>query len=200
MSFWENVILSPVGQVAYMQTLRYSNQSLDAVLLRYFSYDPEFHEVFPSVPHVSFDRGQVLVLANVGRVLILLATVGTVWLWRRRSRRTFSTFSTGSTFSTFSTGDVLTMAALWSSTLYMMLPETKSRYAVYAFLGFLPLLQAALDRSARSARIWRWAEIAVCTILILVLLPGSVQVYGVGLLGPLVLWLENINYTAHGPG
>jgi hypothetical protein len=42
----------------------------------------------------------------------------------------------------------------------------------------------------------RWAEIAVCIVLILVLLPGSVQVYGVGLLGPLVLWLENINYAA----
>ena len=95
------------------------------------------------------------------------------------------------------------MAALWSSTLYLMLPETKARYAVYAFLGFLPLLQAALDRSAhstRTARIWRWAEIAACVVLILVLLPGSVQVWGLGLLGPLVLWLENIDYTARDVG
>ena len=187
-SFWENVILSPEGQVAYMLTLRYSNQSLDAVLLRYLSYDPGFHEVYAGVPHFSFDRSHVLALANMGRALILLATVGIVWRWRRRS--------SSRTFRTFRSGDVVTMAALWSSTLYMMLPETKSRYAVYAFLGFLPLVQAALDRSARPARIWRWTEIAVCTVLILVLLPGSIQVYGVGLLGPLVLWLENINYTA----
>lgn len=191
LSFWENVILSPEGQLAYTLTLRYSNQSLDAVLLRYLTYDPGFHEVYAGVPHFSFDRSYVLALANMGRALILLATVGIVWRWRRRSSS-----RTISTFSTFSPGDVVTMAALWSSTLYMMLPETKSRYAVYAFLGFLPLLQAALDRSARQARIWRWTEIAVCTVLILVLLPGSVQVYGVGLLGPLVLWLENINYTA----
>jgi hypothetical protein len=127
-SFWQHVILSPQGQVPFMQSLQAgANQSLDTVLLRYFSFDPEFHGRFPWVPHLGFARATILGCAHVARAMVLLTTIGAVWMWRTRSR-------------TFDPHDLMMMAALWSSTLYMMLPETKARYAVYAFLGFLPLL------------------------------------------------------------
>jgi hypothetical protein len=181
-SFWKNVILSPDGQVQYMQTVRHANQSLDTLLLRYLSYEPDFHDVFAQVPHLSFDKGDVVAVANLARLLIVLATAAAVWVWRRSPR------------SLSSRRDLLTMAALWSSTLYVLLPEAKARYAVYAFLGFLPLLWEAAGRRQGAAR--TWAKIAALIVLILVLLPDGVQAWGVGYFGALWLWLENIRHTA----
>jgi hypothetical protein len=185
-SFWENVILSPTGQVQYMQFPRFGNQSIDALLLRYLTHEPDFHDVFVNIPHLWLDKASVVGAANLIRVLIVLATVATVWLWRRRASRTFGRY------------DLVTMAALWSSTLYLLLPETKARYAVYALFGFIPLVQQATDHSATSTsstRTRKWIEIVLCVVLILVLLPVSIQAYGVGVLGALLLWAENIRHV-----
>jgi hypothetical protein len=185
-SFWRNVILSPAGQVQYMQTVRHSNQSLDTLLLRYFSYEPDFHDLFVNVPHFWWDKGDVVAAANIVRLLIVLGTVAAVWWWRRMPR------------DLSSRDDLLTMAGLWSSTLYLMLPETKARYAVYAFLGFLPLVRRAATGSGeatRAARARPWVEVAVLIVLILVTLPASVQVYGVGFLGAALLWAANIRHV-----
>ncbi|HVH29559.1 MAG TPA: glycosyltransferase family 87 protein [Vicinamibacterales bacterium] len=185
-SFWRNVILSPAGQVQYMQTVRHSNQSLDTLLLRYFSYEPDFHDLFLNVPHFWLDKGDVVAVANIVRLLIVLGTVAAVWRWRRTPR------------DLSSRDDLLTMAGLWSSTLYLMLPETKARYAVYAFLGFLPLLKRAATiggEATRAARARPWVEVAVLIVLILVTLPASVQVYGVGFLGAALLWAANIRHA-----
>jgi hypothetical protein len=185
-SFWRNVILSPAGQVQYMQTVRHSNQSLDTLLLRYFSYEPDFHDLFVNVPHLWWDKGDVVAMANIARLLIVLATVAAVWQWRRAPR------------TPSSREDLLTMAGLWSSTLYLMLPETKARYAVYAFLGFLPILKRAATSSreaTRAARAGPWIEVAALIILILVTLPGAVQVYGVGFLGAALLWVANVRHA-----
>jgi Glycosyltransferase family 87 len=186
LSFWRHVILSPDGQVEYMQTVRHSNQSLDTLLLRYFAYEPDFHDLFVNVPHLSWDKGDVLAVANIARLFIVLATVAAVWQWRRTPR------------TLTSHDDLLTMAGLWSSTLYLMLPETKARYAVYAFLGFLPILKRAAASSretTRAARVRLWVEVAGLIMLILVTLPDAVQVYGVGFLGAALLWAANIRHA-----
>jgi hypothetical protein len=190
LSFWRNVILSPTGQVPYMQSLQAgANQSLDTVLLRYFSHDPDFHARYASVPHLHIARESVLVCANFARAVVLLATLASVCMWRSRTRA-------------LGAHDVMMMAALWSSALYLMLPETKARYAVYAFLAFLPLLEAASVQAAHStapARILRRAQMAVYVVLLLVFLPESVRAYGVGVIGPLMLWAGNAALVAWGP-
>jgi hypothetical protein len=187
-SFWKHVILSPTGQVPFMQNLQAgANQSLDTVFLRYLSHDPDFHTRFASIPHVRLARETVLVCANLARGTVLLTTIASVWAWRART-------------PAFGPRDLMLMAALWSSTLYLMLPETKARYAVYTFLAFLPLLEAAADRGTRPA--WSWisqrARIAAYLVLLLVLLPGLLKAYGVGFLGALLLWAGNVSILARG--
>jgi hypothetical protein len=85
-SFWQNVILNPAGQVAYMQTVRASNQSVDALLLRYLTFDKEFHPEEPAMPHLELPKRQVLRYADLARVLVLEATVAAVWRWRSAHR------------------------------------------------------------------------------------------------------------------
>ena len=95
--------------------------------------------------------------------------------------------------------DVLMMSALWSAALYLILPETKARYAVYTFIAFLPLLETAVNAS-EPANVRRrvCAEIALCVILIGGLMPDLPKVYGVGLVGALLLWLENLRLINRG--
>ena len=58
-SFWQNVILNPAGQVQYMQFPRFGNQSFDSLLLRYFTHEPDFHDVFVNIPHLALgSRGR----------------------------------------------------------------------------------------------------------------------------------------------
>jgi glycosyl transferase family 87 len=179
-SFWQNVIRSPTGQVAYMQTVRASNQSIDALLLRYLTFDVEFHPEEPVMPHLDLPKQRVLPYADLARLIILAMTVVTVCRWRSRH-------------PTFRPRDVLTMSALWSCTLYLMLPETKARYAVYTFIAFLPLLEVAVNENEQAAvRLRAFVEIAFCAILIGGLLPDPPKVYGIGLIGAVVLWLRNL--------
>jgi hypothetical protein len=179
-SFWQNVILNPAGQVAYMQTVRASNQSVDALLLRYLTFDKEFHPEEPAMPHLELPKQQVLRYADLARLLVLGVTVAAVWRWRSAHR-------------TIRGHDVLMMSALWSCTLYLMLPETKARYAVYTFIAFLPLLEVAANANEpRAARVRAVVEIVLCVILIGGLMPDPPKVYGIGLIGAVLLWLENL--------
>jgi hypothetical protein len=91
------------------------------------------------------------------------------------------------------------MSALWSATLYLILPETKARYAVYTFVAFLPLLERAVNASEpANVRRRAFAAIAVCVILIGGLMPDPPKVYGIGLIGAVVLWLENLRLISRG--
>src|SRR6185295_12077578 len=158
-SFWQNVILNPAGQVAYMQTVRASNQSVDALLLRYLTFDREFHPEEPAMPHLELPKRQVLRYADIARLLILGVTVAAVWRWRGGHR-------------TFQAHDVLMMSALWSATLYLILPETKARYAVYTFIAFFPLLEVAVSANEPgAARVRAVVEIVLYVILIGGLMP-----------------------------
>jgi hypothetical protein len=179
-SFWQNVILNPAGQVAYMQTVRASNQSVDALLLRYLTFDKEFHPEEPAMPHLELPKRQVLRYADLARLLVLGVTVAAVWRWRSGRR-------------TFGAHDVLMMSALWSAALYLILPETKARYAVYTVVAFLPLLERAVNENEpANVRRRAFAGIALCVMLIGGLMPDPAKVYGIGLIGAVLLWLENL--------
>jgi hypothetical protein len=155
-------------------------------MLRYLSHDPAFHTRYDSVPHLQFARDQVLIFANLARAVIMLVTVGSVWMWRYKRK-------------TVAPHDILTMTALWCSAMYLMLPETRSRYAVYTFIAFIPLLElAAAAAGSTRARIARRAGILACIILILGLVPASLRVYGVGFIGALLLWLGTVRLVAWG--
>jgi len=187
-SFWQNVIRSPTGQVAYMQTVRASNQSIDALLLRYLTFDKEFHPEEPAMPHLELPKRQVLRYADLARLLVLGVTVAAVWRWRSAHR-------------TVRPHDVLMMSALWSCTLYLMLPETKARYAVYTFIAFLPLLEVAVNANEpTAARVRTVVEIVLCVILIGGLMPDPPKVYGIGLVGAVVLWLRNLRLVREAAG
>jgi len=93
------------------------------------------------------------------------------------------------------------MSALWSCTLYLMLPETKARYAVYTFIAFLPLLEAAVNETEpTAARARAVVEIVLCVILIGGLMPDPPKVYGMGLVGAVVLWLRNLRLVREAAG
>lgn len=183
-SFWLNTIFSPEGRMSEMQSLgeNPTNQSLDVFLLRYLHADPDFHTRFPYVPHLNYTAASVLQLANGLRASILILTVGAVWIWRGRGFKP-------------SAHNLLILAALWSATLYLMLPETRGRYAVYAFLAFIPLLAAALAAKILGRErdfVLRGAVLAFCFILVTSLMPTPLRAFGLGLFGALVLWMENI--------
>jgi glycosyl transferase family 87 len=185
-SFWQHVILSPDNQVAYMQNVRAgANQSLDAVMLRYLTEDVEFHRRFPAVPHLRLPRGTAIAAAHAARVSILLVTAAAVWRWRRRHGELAGGPS------------LLMMAAIWSCALYLVLPETKARYAVYPFVAFVPLLAIALDRQQTPrTRGWRVAEVLLCLALLIGPAPEVARTYGVGLAGPIILWIANLRLLA----
>jgi hypothetical protein len=182
-AFWNNVILSQ-AQVNFMQALRTgANQSLDTVLLRYLTHDAEYHGLHPDLPHLRLARDAVLQYANLARVLVLLVSAATVWLWRRKRSLTTA-------------HDLMMVAALWSSALYLMLPETKARYAIFTFIGFLPLLEIAATQAEHATdfgpRALRTA-IIVCITLIMVFVPDPLEAYGIGVIGSAALWLGNVS-------
>lgn len=184
-SFFTHTILSSEGRVARYQDLKYSSfsdQGLDVVLLRYLSYVPEFHSHFPRLPHLFLERQIVLILANIIRVVVLFISTFVAFHWVRHVKN-IPFYST------------MMMAALWSSTLYLILPGVKARYAVYTFIGFLPLLEAA-----ELARInFNWKKftafcslIVFCFLLILQAMPDLLRVLGIGLVGAFALWTANV--------
>ncbi len=175
-SFLDNVVLNPVGRLADMQSLNSpANQGLDAVLLRYLTYDPPFHDRYMYLPHLNVAKDVVLRMADVLRGIVILTTLlASVRLQRLQH----------------SGSRLLMTAALWSSALCLILPEFKGRYAGYAFFGFLPLLHYTVV-SIRPRRTGLILLFTVCFALTIGLMPEQLRVMGIGLLGPLQLWIWN---------
>lgn len=182
-SWWRGVILNH-AQMEYLQSLRaVTNQSLDTVLLRYLSYDPSFHDSY-GVPHASFDSWTVLRVADACRVGIVLISAAAVW---RGLRLTMGRDTTPSPTV------ALAASALWCAALYLVLPETKSRYAVYTFVAFLPWMESTARGSTAPDRLRGALAIAATAILTIVFLPETAQAWGAGFLGPLALWIWNVS-------
>ncbi len=174
-SFLNEIVFDTSGRIKWMQALgTTANQSLDAVLIRYLSWYPKFHEQYSYIPTLSLDLDTVRMLGHVVRAAMLAVTVGLVVRFRSRTATTDPLA-------------LLMMAALWSSTLYAILPETRARYAVYAFLGFVPLVMLAREKG------WgHTAFIAATFLLVMGLVPKPMEVWGVGYIGTLALWIANL--------
>lgn len=187
-AFFQEVVLNPQGRVAESQTARSTaNQGLDAVMLRALSYDARFHgRKFPNYSHLSLPRDVVISWACKMRLALLALTLGVAWHWRRamsKRRKAQSLYMT------------LQMAALWCSTLYLLLPGAKSRYAVYVFLGFLPLLAAivgARRRNEYSKSVALSVFVVVCVVFVSSSVPELWRAYNAGFVGAVALWIANL--------
>lgn len=173
-SFVSNVLVDQGGRIKWMQALgSTANQGLDAVMIRYLGWYPKFHEQYSNVPTLGLEVNVVRRLGHIVRLVLIAVTLFVVVRWRRGAKGT--------------PWEVLQLAAVWSSTLYLVLPETRARYAVMAFLGFVSL--------------WTWAGkspvrllvFAVTLLLVMGAMPKQWEVFGVGLLGSLALWLASLH-------
>ncbi len=192
-TFFQDVILNPQGRVAESQTARSTaNQGLDAVMLRALSYDARFHgRKYPHYPHLSLDHDVVISLAGKVRLALLALTLGVAWRWRRAMSKRLKAQSFYMT---------LQMAALWCSTLYLLLPGAKARYAVYVFLGFLPLLAAIVamrrrNEYSKSAALCGFT--IVCALFVSSSVPELWRAYNAGFIGAGMLWCANLGGLLH---
>ena len=176
-AFWHNIVLSPSGRLSESQSVSStSNHGMDAVLLRFLADLPEPRG---APPHLRLAPKAVLKFVNPLRALVLLATLA-FWLRRRTGRA----------------GDArawLLSLGLWSAALFVILPGAKSRYAVYAFAAFVPLVwQARALWAERANNRWPYTLFVVLIgALTLSLAPTTARLWGAGLWGALTLWLEN---------
>lgn len=82
------------------------------------------------------------------------------------------------------------MLALFCAALYVILPGAKSRYAIYTFPAFWPLLCCAwAARRLNKPAFLAWSGFVILDCLLLVqLMPASAKIWGAGWLGALALW------------
>jgi len=168
-----------------------SNQAIDVVMLRYLTHDVEFHAAAPRVPHLDWPRPLVLVLAQIVRAGIVVLAVLASWRWvRAPGRREPQT--------------VIVLTALWAATLYLVLPETKARYAVYVAPAYLPILAAAAAAARRKCyRALAGWTVLIAASLAAVLYPPKIALhFGLGLAGPIMLLAAMLALMARraGPG
>ncbi|MDQ2986845.1 MAG: DUF2029 domain-containing protein [Armatimonadota bacterium] len=183
-TFFQYQVFDPDGRVmTAANPTAISNQGLDAVMLRYFSYVPSLHDRVGNFPSLGLDPHIVMFAANVIRVAIVSATAFASVRWIRRS------------------GDEppLLLLSLWCATLYVILPGAKARYAIYVLPAFL-LMIAGAHRAWSQGRIIESrkvvALVVVCAILLLQILPTFALEMGLGLIGPFVLWCYAMNWLA----
>ena len=181
-SFFRDIIFNPHGRVAESQAnpSAVSNQGIDAVLLRYLCADQKFNSHYPYVPHLEMTPAAAINLANVFRICILIVTVGVLWKKRQASVSLYFT---------------MLSAAVTSTTLFLILPGAKSRYAVYTFLGFIPLLASAAlaQRSGDKKQYHRTVALIIgCLVLVISLIPMALRAYGFGFLGAILLWISSL--------
>lgn len=166
-----------------------STQSIVSLLLRFLTGGSAFHAKHPLIPHLNLDPTLVLTLA-AGICLAILSVSAWATLKLRQAPIELPI-------------KLLYSAALWSATLYAVLPETKARYAVYAFLAFVPLVgqtYRAYVMADKSGVLRGCATIGFCLVTVMQAVPGPFQTLGVGYLGSLVLWTWNARWTLNQAG
>ena len=182
-SFWNNAILSSSGRIAESQQAQSVNdQGIDSIALRYLAGEQPIQQRFPMLPHAALPAETVLKLVNVLRLAILTVSVAVslYYLARRRRRPLW---------------DEVILMALFSATLYLLLPGAKSRYAIYELFAFVPLICRAFvcRRLGKKtlAKLWR-AATAVLLLLVTVFIPATLRAFGLGFFGAMGLWALNI--------
>ena len=181
-SFWSNAIVSPSGRVAESQKAGPPfNQGLDGVALRYLTANAPIQARYPAFPHLDLSRAGALRVATVARVLVVALSLGVGLNFGRRARKSPLWVQA-------------MLLALMCAALYVILPGAKSRYAIYAFPAFWPLLCCAFAaRRLHKPAFWAWSIFLVFDCLLLVqLMPTSLKVWGLGWLGALALWGCNL--------
>lgn len=184
-SFWNNAISSSSGSSRISESQRANianNQGLDSILLRYLTTGENLHKKYPTFPHLALRKASVIQFGNLLRLVILLVTAVVAWrAWPHLQRTPL--------WGTF------LLMALGCGCLYVLLPGTKSRYAIYAFLAFGPLIIQAVAARAlgRNDSFWKWTALIVVLVLLCIqLVPPIFELYGIGFVGHLVLWLVNL--------
>jgi len=183
LSFWSNAILSSSGRIAEsQQALSVNDHGIDSIALRYIASGQPIQQMFPMLPHADLPTETVLKLVNISRLAILIVSVtaGLYYLSRRRRRPLW---------------DMIVLMALFSATLYLLLPGAKSRYAIYELFAFVPLICMAfacrrLGKNV-SAKLW-WAAVVVLLLLIVAFIPATLRAFGLGFFGAVGLWALNI--------
>ncbi|RYG55188.1 DUF2029 domain-containing protein, partial [bacterium] len=184
-SFWNNAIASGSSSSRIKESQRansVNNQGIDSIMLRYLTTGQELHERNPGFPHLALDRALVIRLTNILRLLVLLVTAIAAWrAWPRLEKTPL--------WGTF------LLMALGCACLYVLLPGTKSRYAIYTFLAFVPLIIQAI--AAQKLRLqkdfWLWSTaVVLLTLLCMQFVPQAFRVYGICFMGHLALWVLNV--------
>ena len=182
-SFWQSAIASPQGRLAESQNAGPPfSQGLDSVALRYLTSNPRIARRFPGFRHLDWPRQNALRAVEIARLAVMMLSFGVGWRFWQSGRRAPLW------------GQAM-LLALWCAALYVILPGAKSRYAIYAFPAFWPLLCCAwaARRLDRKPAFWAWSLVAViCYLALVQLVPSSFRIYGIGWLGALLLWGINL--------
>ncbi|MBA3727091.1 MAG: DUF2029 domain-containing protein [Armatimonadetes bacterium] len=179
--FVDYSLLAPGGRVAdSADPTAFSNQSIDAVMLRYLTYQEPFHSRAPWLAHLNLGASQVLFVANLVRLAILAVTA---FVTSRAARR----LTDSPVLVT-----LLVMAA-WCAALYLILPGAKGRYAVYAFPAFLPLLASAATRPHSK---WLCLAAGLSLFLLMQLGPDWLNALSISIAAPIFLWTFNLRVLA----
>lgn len=186
-AWWQHVVLNN-AHMDYVQSLRANtNQALDTVLLRYLTYDPAFHDVYP-LPHLALPKAAILLAAHAARLVVIAVSALAVLRWRRTRGA-----------APLGVAGILDVLALWTAALYCAMPETKTRYAVYTFLAFLPWLRALAGTTDAGQRARGTAGLLVTVVLVMVALPDALQAWGLGYLGGAWLWARGLRHLGRTP-
>ena len=180
-SFWNNAIASSGGRVAEAQRASSpANQGLDSVALRFLTSGQTIQKEHPQLPHLDWLRATVMTLVNAARVLVILVSIFVGWqFWRRGKLAPLW-------------GQAM-LLALMCAALYVILPGAKTRYAIYAFPAFWPLLCCAFAarKLNRKPAFWAWSALALVCLTLLAFTPSPLRLWGIGWLGALALWMAN---------
>ncbi len=180
-SFWRNAIASGGGRVAEAQNASSpANQGLDAVALRYLTSGQPIQERFSNLPHLSVPVPTALKLINLTRVVVILVSLWVGWrFWRRGQLAPLW-------------GQAMLMA-LMCAALYAILPGAKTRYAIYEFPAFWPVLVCAFAarRLNKARALWAWSAFAFVCLMLIAFTPSPLRPYGLGWFAAVALWASN---------
>lgn len=161
-----------------------TTQSLGSLLSRYLAGGSSFHARYTWLPHLQLAPALVLGMTGAACLaMVFLSAWATLRLRRSRVPEASRLFLS---------------LALWSATLYAVLPETKARYAVYTFLAFIPMVDwtfRAVSPGAPGDWIRRGLLTGGCLAAVLQALPQAIIVLGLGYLGSLALWAWNLKWA-----
>ena len=180
-SFWNNAIASSQGRVAEAQRASSTaNQGLDVVALRYLTGGQPIQKRFPHLPHLALPISGVMKSVNAVRAIIILISLGVGWrFWRR-----------GCVSPLWGQAMLL---ALMCAALYAILPGAKTRYAIYEFPAFWPLLICAFAarRLHKTRAFWSWSAFALVCLTLIAFTPSPLRVFGAGYFAAFALWASN---------